>query len=107
LFPPLRVRGPRFATIGLSPVSGTERPIAREKQIFCQDLLTDPFGEEMSKVKIRPFRLALVRLNRRRNLLDRALATDIARQRTGVRSGLTFCVSIEKSRNSRIAEGEK
>jgi hypothetical protein len=36
--------GSRYATIDLSPVSATERPIARKNRTFCQDLLTDPFG---------------------------------------------------------------
>ena len=36
--------GSRFATIDLVPVSGIELPSARKDQVFCQDLLTDPFG---------------------------------------------------------------
>jgi hypothetical protein len=43
--PAAQSSGSRFATIDLSPVSGTDRPIACENQIFCQDLLTDPWTD--------------------------------------------------------------
>ena len=52
------------------PVSGTERPIARKNRIFCQDLLTDPFGlpSQMTPGRPRQVRCAAVGQSSRRKM---------------------------------------